>query len=818
LTIKKWKELNKRKRIVKPTKKEEWKLKKKKILVGMIFCLLVCLFLPLKAKSEIPVSLESQTSEPLPIIQKESNDSQNNFSCGTLKILENFRENWLKSEVKMESTPSFYSSRPTDPGGPYWVIGDKQHLLPQLYNNTTRFIIHWTNGSDGDDVNPVDPLDAVPLNDTNTNGIPDYIENFAGFFEDSWDFEVTLREFPAPPSDAIVPNDNRSRNPDERYDIFIYHTPPGYLAYAYFEQYPISPSFSYIGIRNNLEPLKTMQAIAAHEFFHAIQFVYDCTEESWWMEASATWMEDEVFPDSNDNYRYLLSWFLFSDTYGLEYTDAWHEYGTFIFAKHLSEDFGYNITKEVWEEMNQTNGTNGLAAIENVLLSKNSTLLNEFSEFITANFFLEDCYEDGAEYRDYLTGKLRFNGVWIEHEYDASTASNPTEIYGLKSNGDPVNWDAWMDCWAADYITLKLDPAKLKYRITFNGLNLAANYLVKLVTKNGTIFDEKLFELDAQKDGYVDLDYDVFENVTLIMANAGNTATANPSWRVTIEILETIPIYDVAVIDVRPSTYSAVTEQTINIAVTVKNNGNTRDESFNVSTYWGGFLIERRTVASLAPGAQRTLTIFWIIPSDLLGSERVWANATIVTGETNIVNNNFKDGILTITIGIHNVVVVGVESSKTVIGEDYGSNVKVYIADKGNYTETFEVTLYANTTIIQTEIVTVGSGVYRTVTFTWDTTGFAKGNYIISAYAWPVPDETDTTDNTFFDGWIIITIPGDINGDAKVKLADLVILAKAYNSRPGNSNWNPNADLDNNGVVNLSDLVMLAKHYGEENL
>jgi hypothetical protein len=58
------------------------------------------------------------------------------------------------------------------------------------------------------------------------------------------------------------------------------------------------------------------------------------------------------------------------------------------------------------------------------------------------------------------------------------------------------------------------------------------------------------------------------------------------------------------------------------------------------------------------------------------------------------------------------------------------------------------------------------------------------------------------------------SIPGDLNGDSKVSLADLVILALAYGSKPGDSNWNPNADIDGNLVVGLSDLVILAQNYG----
>jgi parallel beta-helix repeat protein len=60
-----------------------------------------------------------------------------------------------------------------------------------------------------------------------------------------------------------------------------------------------------------------------------------------------------------------------------------------------------------------------------------------------------------------------------------------------------------------------------------------------------------------------------------------------------------------------------------------------------------------------------------------------------------------------------------------------------------------------------------------------------------------------------------ISIVGDVNGDGKVNLEDLVTLAMAYGSKVGDTNWNSNADIDGNGIVGLSDLVILAQHYGQ---
>ncbi len=101
------------------------------------------------------------------------------------------------------------------------------------------------------------------------------------------------------------------------------------------------------------------------------------------------------------------------------------------------------------------------------------------------------------------------------------------------------------------------------------------------------------------------------------------------------------------------------------------------------------------------------------------------------------------------------------------------------------------------------------------ITFVWDTTGFVKGNYAVWAYAWPVPGETDTADNTFTNGWILVTLPGDINGDHFVNAKDAVALGKAFGSQQGQPNYNPNADLNNDGYINAKDAVILGKYFGQ---
>lgn len=58
----------------------------------------------------------------------------------------------------------------------------------------------------------------------------------------------------------------------------------------------------------------------------------------------------------------------------------------------------------------------------------------------------------------------------------------------------------------------------------------------------------------------------------------------------------------------------------------------------------------------------------------------------------------------------------------------------------------------------------------------------------------------------------------DLNGDRKVDIQDIAIVALAYGSYPGQSRWNPVADLNKDNNVDIRDLVLVAKHFGEANM
>lgn len=131
---------------------------------------------------------------------------------------------------------------------------------------------------------------------------------------------------------------------------------------------------------------------------------------------------------------------------------------------------------------------------------------------------------------------------------------------------------------------------------------------------------------------------------------------------------------------------------------------------------------------------------------------------------------------------------------------------------------TFTVTSASSIAVMASETVSppLAPGESRIMTFSWNSGGVGFGNYSLKAVAGTVANETNTTNNNFTDGTICVTIPGDVNGDFKVGLTDLVLLANAYGSTPGVTKWNPNADINDDGIVGLTDLVLLATHYEQQ--
>ena len=104
---------------------------------------------------------------------------------------------------------------------------------------------------------------------------------------------------------------------------------------------------------------------------------------------------------------------------------------------------------------------------------------------------------------------------------------------------------------------------------------------------------------------------------------------------------------DVAVVDVVPSVWEVEVGGVVEVDVDVINEGY-EVESFNVSLYYDSFLIGERNVTSLAPGERETLFFVWNTSGVAVGDYRLKAVASGVPGETDVEDNVFEDGVVSV--------------------------------------------------------------------------------------------------------------------------------------------------------------------------
>lgn len=165
-----------------------------------------------------------------------------------------------------------------------------------------------------------------------------------------------------------------------------------------------------------------------------------------------------------------------------------------------------------------------------------------------------------------------------------------------------------------------------------------------------------------------------------------------------------------------------------------------------------------------------------------------------------------------------NMVITNVTTLKKIVEQGFSTPINVTVKNQGTQSETFNIRVYANQTIIAIFAnTTLTGGNLTTLTFTWDTTGFAKGNYTL----WTeIPGKTSTAGSNLTGRWIIVAMTGDITGkdgwpDGKVDIRDVSAVTRLFGVNSPNPQYNPNYDIDGDGKIDVKDVSTVAKHFGE---
>lgn len=180
-----------------------------------------------------------------------------------------------------------------------------------------------------------------------------------------------------------------------------------------------------------------LKVTIAHEFFHTIQYAYGLGDVSneiwyknlWFMEATATMMEDEVFDYVND-YVNFIKYYINSTYKSIEYYNSAVEYGKVIFAKYLKEKYGLNFIKSFFESYSVEKSA--LDVLKEKFIEENSSFTDEMLEFGTWMANKDSFFEEGTSYPSLYTFDLDDN-LSVE-EYGLVFINRGSDRYLISSN------------------------------------------------------------------------------------------------------------------------------------------------------------------------------------------------------------------------------------------------------------------------------------------------------------------------------------------------------------------------------------------------
>ena len=374
----------------------------------------------------------SQDSELSNRLMNQMNEitNQTNKSIGLNKpvtrncissILLEAKKNWSKLTPEAKSFFSVNITRPS--------------LTNEQIGCSTNFCFHYT----------LSGADAVPIADANSNGIPDYIEQMAGVFENVWT-QYQNRNYTMPPLDGTAGGSSK-------FDVYVYDLTSGHYGAVSPDitigDNPQSSSIteltamtSFMKMNNNYSwasPLSSINAIkvtAAHEFFHAIQDGTETGNTNFFMEATAAWSEDEIYPNIDDNLQYLYSTFNYPDvalnlnrnfdnsltsTTDPAYSQHW--YGAWIFFRYLSDNTNSDVIRQI---LNSTIDYYEINAVNNVLSTNyNISFDTVFKYYLTSldvlssnSSFAPYTYTKATTYKNSLATSPSCNGVCYEKYFN----------------------------------------------------------------------------------------------------------------------------------------------------------------------------------------------------------------------------------------------------------------------------------------------------------------------------------------------------------------------------------------------------------------
>ncbi|MEE2829612.1 MAG: hypothetical protein VX498_10520 [Myxococcota bacterium] len=174
-----------------------------------------------------------------------------------------------------------------------------------------------------------------------------------------------------------------------------------------------------------------LQSVAAHEFFHGIQIEYALPEmwgnpdtpNRWWVEASAVYMETEVYPNLYGSQQsQALRWVLAPWRSLTTYDNSGYQYGTYVFAASMRQQLESTEWFHVlWDQIYDRQGYDLIEEFDVLLADYDSSFEEQWGAFMetaaTGEYDFNQWLPGPAELEEVSNGFFD-NTTTAEHDAD----------------------------------------------------------------------------------------------------------------------------------------------------------------------------------------------------------------------------------------------------------------------------------------------------------------------------------------------------------------------------------------------------------------
>ncbi len=424
-------------------------------------------------------------------------------------------------------------SRPPDGGSPYG--GSWPNNAVEKTVETPAFVVHYAEvpGCDASPPNPDANCDEPDLADSDMNGIPDYVDATVDAVDESIAVQNGELGWPLPKGDGET-GEPEGSSEEDRFDVYLSDLcdesdfDPCVFGFADPDDNSASCNSApfkcsaHLVLDNDYDEFGAsggelgLRVTTAHEYNHVLQFNLDANQDTWMFESTATWSEEQVFPDDDDWVRsYMDDWTRGSLTsitapkfriYGSAVWNHWLEYG--------DHAFGPDVVLNAWESSRDVTPKDyAVGAYDDAIKDEGGAgFPQEFAAFTAAT----------AEWR---TGDGDFP--------DASELPDVKRMGKLKFNRDPVTQTLDNTSYALFKVNpKKADEIKLKGKTGGGGLQ----WSIALVARNGSATGGDVERLVGYSEGgkkkkVMLADAQSYERITAVVTNAdGHVTGAKPTF------------------------------------------------------------------------------------------------------------------------------------------------------------------------------------------------------------------------------------------------------------------------------------------------